>query len=226
LICPILFGPCDASIYALTEDLFLETFRQETLDPRWLHSGVFQIPPTPNRKLWLYVSSGLSNAWDDEQPDPTTPSGLGMEFVLQTPDREEWAIARLAHVVAFQILLSYGKYPGRNLLNLHDRIPLGGSIAPRPSDLTWLTVGLPDDLPVSFKLPSRSVDLLNIVGITENEARYARQNGAASLFDILRTAGGISRYRLSAEEPCGKCIANFAQDGVLSYNVTSEARPT
>ena len=150
---PRLFGSHDPQICVLTPHLFQTTFEQENVDPRWLHSGVFEVPPTPDRASWLYVSSGLSNAWEDDTPDPTGPSGLGMEFILQTPSREFWAIDRLAHVIAFQILLSVGEYPGRELLDVHARLPLRCSISPEPSELTWLVVGPPDGLPSSLSSP-------------------------------------------------------------------------
>lgn len=183
---PRLFGPHEPQIAVLTPDLFLSTFKQDSFDPRWLHSGVFEVAPTHGRSSWLYVSSGLSNAWEDDAPDPSGPSGLGMEFVLQTPEREEWAVDRLAHVIAFQILLSCGKYQGREMLDLHDRIPLRASISAEPSDLTWLTVGPADGLPPSFQLPSGSVDLLAVVGVTEHEATYGRQHGGGDLIEMLR----------------------------------------
>lgn len=188
---PSLFGSHDSTIAVLTAHLFQNTFKQESVDPRWLHSGVFEVPPNSSRASWLYVSSGLSNAWEDGSPDPTGPSGLGMEFVLQTPRREEWAIDRLAHVVAFQSLISGGKYPGRGLLDLYDRIPLRCPISGEPSELTWLTVGPPDGLPTSFQLPTGSVDILTIVGITETEAAHARAHGGDKLLEILRSGGAF-----------------------------------
>lgn len=167
--------------------MFRHTFKQETVDPRWLHSGILEVPPTPARPSWLCVSSGLSNAWDDEHPDPTRPSGLGLELVLCTPERAEWAIERLAHVVALQTLLSCGKYAAHaEGLSLHDRIPLGGSVSPQPSELTWLMVGPPDGLPAGFQLPSGSVELRAVVGITEAEAAYSMKHGGDRLLDLLR----------------------------------------
>ena len=197
---PRLFGPLSQDICVLTHDLFLTTFKQETFDPRWLHYGVFEVAPTDTRSSWLYVSSGLSNAWNADRPEPSGLSGLGMEFVLQTPQREAWAIARLAHVVAFQILLVCGRYPGRHPLNLHDRMPLRSSIAAEPSDITWLTVGPLDGFPSSFQLLTGSVDLLAIVGVTEHEAAYGRKHGGATLIDLLRqeTAYPVTDWRRSS----------------------------
>jgi hypothetical protein len=185
---PRLFGPHEPKIFVLTADVFVKTFKQASFDPRWLHYGVFEVPPTAERSSWLYVSSGLSNAWNDEVPDASGVSGLGMEFVLQTPGREEWALHRLAHVVAFQILLSCGRYPDRGLLSLHDRIPLRHPVSSEPSQLTWLMIGPPEPFQASLQLPSGSVDLLGVVGVSDAEAAYARANGGAALLDMLRAA--------------------------------------
>ena len=188
---PRLFGSVGANIFALTADIFTGVFRQASFDPRWLTYGVFECAPTTNRAAWLYVSSGLSNAWEDDSPNPDGASGLGMEFVLQVPEQATWAIQRLQHVVAFQILLACGRYPGRSLLDEHDRIPLRSSISPIPSELTWLTIGPSEPFPPTFRLPTGSVDLLTVVGITETEAAFGRGRGGDALLQVLRSTGAF-----------------------------------
>jgi hypothetical protein len=185
---PRLFGPHDPAIYTLPGELFVETFKRD-FDPRWLTYGVIETPPSPTRPSWLYVSSGLSNAWEDDAPNPDGPSGLGMEFVLETPQQATWAILRLQHVVAFQILIACGAYPDRPLMSLHDRIPLRSPISDEPCDLTWLTIVPPSGYSPSFTLPTGRVDLLAIVGITEAEAAYARREGGESLLEVLHAGG-------------------------------------
>lgn len=66
-----LFGDKGKGIYVLDSDIFLKRFKQESLDPRWLHYGIFQCPPNTNRKTWLYVSSGMSNPWGKEPSEYT-----------------------------------------------------------------------------------------------------------------------------------------------------------
>ena len=73
---PRLFGPVGRGIFPLSHTIFTDVFKQE-FDPRWLHFGVFEIPPTKERDAWLYVTSGMSNAWEDEKPNPLGPSGFG-----------------------------------------------------------------------------------------------------------------------------------------------------
>jgi hypothetical protein len=187
---PRLFGSRGQNICVLTPSLFTDIFKQSTFDSRWLNYGVFECPPTTTRRTWLYVSSGLSNAWEDDHPDPTGPSGLGMEFLLESVEQAEWPILRLQHVVAFQILLACDKYPGRGLVDHHDRIPLRDSISPGSSALTWLFIGPPEPHPASFQLPTGSVDLLMVVGVTEEEVEYARERGGDDLVSLLRSRGG------------------------------------
>jgi len=125
---PSLFGHNSRGIFPIQAEMLLDLFKQKTFDPRWLHYGVFEFAPAPTRNSWLYVTSGMSNDWDAGQPDPTTPSGLGCEFIFETPQQAEWAILRLLHLMTFQILLCHGRYPGRQPMSDFDRVPLRGPI--------------------------------------------------------------------------------------------------
>jgi hypothetical protein len=106
-------------------------------------------------------------------------------------------------VIAFQILLASGKFKRRELLGLHDRIPLRSSISPEPSELTWLTVGLPVSCAPSFSLPTGSVDILSVVGITEAEAAYGREHGGEALVQALRDAGAYPVTDPHRKSICG-----------------------
>jgi hypothetical protein len=57
-----LFGDTGPGIY-LDMDLLRNVFKQEQIDPRWLHVGVNACPPHGDRRHWIYVSTGLSNPW-------------------------------------------------------------------------------------------------------------------------------------------------------------------
>ncbi|WP_077022464.1 suppressor of fused domain protein [Fuerstiella marisgermanici] len=116
----------------------------------------------------------MSNAWEDAQPDPSGVSGLGCEFVFETATQGEWAILRVQQIMAFQILLAHGRFPGRDLLDVFDRIPLRGPITPEPSQLTHIMVAPPVGDSPSFQLDSGHVDFLALVGITDAEAQFAR----------------------------------------------------
>jgi len=76
-----LFGePEGQGIYVLTPAVFERRFGGRGIDPRWLHHGVLVYPPNDRSGSWKYVTSGLSNAWEDDLPNPHDISGLGTEF--------------------------------------------------------------------------------------------------------------------------------------------------
>ena len=189
-IYPDIFGGIGEGIYPLSAQIFSDTFHQD-FDPRWLNHGVFESPPCNEHRSWLYVTSGLSNAWEDESSNPDGPSGLGREFVFESTTRGEWAILRVQHIMAFQILLAHGRYPGCELLELYDRVPLRSSITPEPSSLTYIMVAPPLGYNASFDLESGHVDLLALVGITDAEAQFARDTDGATLLERLKDCGAF-----------------------------------
>ncbi|MDP9314287.1 MAG: suppressor of fused domain protein [Chloroflexota bacterium] len=189
VVYPNIFGSIGEGIYPLSADLFSSTFRQESIDPRWLHVGVFQCPPTNTRPSWIYISSGLSNPWDDE-PEAITAheySGLGVEFVLETPEAAQWAIIILQRMVGYEILLAHGRFGDMPPLDYGHRIPLRGSIAlNQPSELHNLLIVEPDHYPASFDLASGRVDFLHFIGITDTELAYAKASSSADLAALLK----------------------------------------
>src|SRR5215472_4575039 len=76
------FGQDTGGIYTLDAGVF-DSFQKGGVDPRWLFQGVLKFPPTATRASWLLATSGLSNAWEDETPDPEGWSGLGCELILE-----------------------------------------------------------------------------------------------------------------------------------------------
>lgn len=186
---PSLFGTERRGTFLIPPAMFTETFRQDSFDPRWLHFGVFEFAPIESRSSWLYVTSGMSNEWWAESPNPTPPSGLGCEFVLETKDASQWAILRLLHAMTFQILICHGSYPGLDPLGEFDRIPLRGSIRPEPSPLKWLMLAPPSGYPREATLNSGTFDFYEVVGISDAEAAFARDRGGPSLLHRLSSAG-------------------------------------
>jgi hypothetical protein len=182
---PSLFGSTGAGIFTLDQELFEKQFHIKTVDPRWLSHGVFECPPTANRDSWLYVSSGLSNAWEDDQPRLDSPSGLGCELIIQCRRQSRWAVLLLRSMTAFQILLSCGHYPGKALLSFWDRIPLRQPIDGEGSRLTFVLVTPANGFEGLHQLSSGRFEFLQFVGITEQEAEYAREQGTSRLFELL-----------------------------------------
>lgn len=180
VVYPDLFGPLSDGIYPIPADVFTNTFRQD-FDPRWLHTGVFQSSPNEKHDSWLYVSSGLSNEWWRDELDSDAESGIGNEFILEIPWQSKSAILRLLHVCAFQTLLAHDKYPGREPLLPYDRIPLRGPIFEDPSEITFLMVTPSPGLPETSQLESGVFYWNHLIGITDAEAKFARDGNGAGL---------------------------------------------
>ena len=177
-----LLGNTGEGICPLAFELFKNQFGCESIDPRWLHYGVFKCSPNEKRNTWLYISSGMSNPWDAEEKEEY--SGLGVEFVLETEKDELWAIPLVQSLVAFNILLSVGKYGEKPLLQLWARIP-----QPIKPNISHLVLGMPVNLPGTFELVSGKVDLLQIVGITNEEFIEAKKLGTPAICELLKVNG-------------------------------------
>lgn len=185
-IYPTLFGKLSEGIYVLDAEIFLKQFQQESYDPRWLFCGVFESPPSGKRTSWLYVTSGLSNPWDDET-NPPDVSGLGCEFVLETTEQSQWAIRRLHELMAYQILLCHGRYGEAEPMGWYNRMPLRDSIDyTGNSEIRNLMLCPPANFPGEFQLDSGEVVLLAVAGITNEEKAWATQNDGEQLLKLLK----------------------------------------
>jgi len=180
---PELFGSTGEGIYPLDASLFKNQFGIDSIDPRWLHFGVFKCTPTSDRKTWVYVTSGMSNTWESD--DPQEYSGFGTEFILETNEESDWAINALRSLVAFNILVSVGHYGDKPLVDYGDRIPM--KIEP---NISSLMVVKPNQFPESFDLISGKVDILQITGITAQELDYAKENSSEELANKLFESQG------------------------------------
>ena len=183
-IYPGLFGEDDGGIYPLSDATFA-VFNKGPADPRWLTHGVFKFPPTANRKSWLYVTSGLSNAWHDDTFDPDGQSGLGCELVFETPADVGWALTLVRRLLAYQILLGWNHYEGRDIIRIGDRIPLRQPIDGAASQLDWVVVAPPKGYAPRFQLPTGHTEFLHLVGLTEAEKLFAADAGIEALLDKL-----------------------------------------
>lgn len=183
---PTLFGPLAPDIYTIPPEMFTRTFRQDSFDPRWLHAGVFECPPNDRRPSWLYVTSGLSNEWWAEKPDPSAESGIGNEFIMESPVQALWAIHRLLHVCTFQILLAYNRYKGLQVLVPYDRVPLRSPIDGKTSVINYLWITPGQNVPETSQLDSGYFYWNHVVGISEAEAEYARSGHTDELISKLK----------------------------------------
>ena len=188
------FGDTGPGIYCLSYDLFRK-LGDPSPDPRWLHHGVFACPPTPSRPHWAYITSGLSNPWGQEPAgiDAQQYSGLGLELLLVTPQRADWAIGSLSWLSAVILQVASGKIRG-GLPELGDRIPLRTPVHAKSAIGHIVLLPPPDPLPAQFKLDSGVADLMLCLGITEDETRFAKANGSDLLLERLKAA---DRYPLT-----------------------------
>jgi hypothetical protein len=182
-----IFGSSGSGIYPLSRDIFTRV-KVDAVDPRWLTHGVFKYPGTAIRKTWAYVTSGMSNPWESE--DPQEYSGLGTEFVMETEDEADWAIEVLQTLMAYNLLLAAGKMGDFPLLDYGDRVPLALSDSIKAMLLTS-----PVNFPESFNIRSGKVDLIQIVGITGPELDVAKATSSDELKEriIIETGGLITK---------------------------------
>jgi len=188
---PSLFGR-SLQVAQFDPGFFKRTFEQEA-ELNWLETSVFESAPNEKHQDFVYVSSGLSNPLPDALPPAQGDySWLGVEIVLRTTESGGWAVQTLQRAAAFEILLAHERFPNRDRLNPGARIPLGGSIVPgTESKLKFLlVVPSPKELE-SFELASGRVDFLNVVGITEQEAKFAREQGTETLYEQLRNHNAL-----------------------------------
>jgi len=111
----------------------------------------------------FYVTSGKSNDWEADGPNPETTSGMGREFVMEPLQSARWAILRLLHAMTFQILLCHGRYPGREPLGDYHRLPLRSPIRSEPSALTFLMLAPPTGFPRQAQLDSGPFEFYQLV---------------------------------------------------------------
>ncbi|HEX2834287.1 MAG TPA: suppressor of fused domain protein [Thermoanaerobaculia bacterium] len=154
----------------------------EQVDPRWLHCGVLMFPPTAARRNFSFVTSGLSTAWDDDEPDAASVSGLGIELRIDTFSEEHWPKDVLLRLSAMQLLVGAGRLAGARLLGHGDRVRVGAETFGGQSTMTSLLATEVADL----QLPSGAFKLIQLFAITDAERELATTQGTEALLTPLR----------------------------------------
>jgi hypothetical protein len=185
---PTLFGALGPGIYPLDGALFSERLGQTEIDPRWLTIGVFESPPNAQRDSWLYVTSGLSNAWHDAQPEPTGVSGMGQELLLESREQAPWALSLLRKLAGYQILLDAGRFPEQVPLNAWDRMPMGVAIDGADSLLQTLLFVPAPTFGDSYALLSGHFEFLQVIGLSQGEHAWAKEHKYEPLLQRLLDA--------------------------------------
>lgn len=184
VVYPEVFGDTGPGIYPLSNDVF-EQLDAQSVDPRWLTHGVFQSPPNDTRNTWVYVTSGMSNPWESDEPQDY--SGFGVEFVLETEQASTWAINVLLTLMAYNLMLASGQMGEPGLLDYGDRIPFALS-----DDIAAMVIAPTFQLPENIDIKSGRVDFLQIVGVTEAELTYAQETSSEALIEMLiEETGGL-----------------------------------
>lgn len=174
-------GGSTGTIITIPYDAFAQMGAQE-VDPRWLHCGVLVFPPTPERRNFTFLTSGLSSAWDDDEPDPASVSGLGIELRIDTASDEHWAKDVLLRLSAMQLLVGAGRLAGARLLGHGDRVRVSAETFGEGSPMTSLLATEVADL----ELPSGTFRLIQMYAITDAERQLATAQGTEALLTPLR----------------------------------------
>ncbi|MDO8826196.1 suppressor of fused domain protein [Methylophaga sp.] len=179
-----IFGDTGPGIFPLSNEIF-DRMNAKSIDPRWLTHGVFKCPPAGNRNTWAYVTSGMSNPWEAEEPEEY--SGLGVEFLMETENEETWAIEVLQTLMAYNLLLAAGQMGDFLPLDYGHRVPLALS-----ESIKTMMFTQPVDYPDHFSINSGRVDLLQVVGITPSELEAAKQTSSEEIKQkLVSNTGGL-----------------------------------
>jgi hypothetical protein len=152
------------------------------VDPRWLHCGVLAFRPPSPTAAFTFVTSGLSNAWDDARPDERSISGLGIELRVDVSREAHWTTDVLLRISAMQLLIGSGRMSGARLLGVGDRMKVGAETFGKNSSVTSLIAADGGQI----QLPSGTFTLLQLFAITDAEREHAASHGADALLTILR----------------------------------------
>ena len=174
-------GNTDGSVSAIPYVAFKQLGVAQ-IDPRWMHCGVLTFPPTSSRPAFTLITSGLSNAWDDDEPNAAGVSGLGIELRLDNESNAHWMKDVLLRLSAMQLLIGVGRFPGARILGRGDRISVGNDTFGSRSRMAAL---LATDA-IRFQLASGSFDLIQLFAITDAEREFAATRGEDSLVELLR----------------------------------------
>jgi hypothetical protein len=194
ILYPSMFGNLSRGIFPLELEMFENMFNQREVDPRWLFLGVFEFEPTSTRKSWLYVTSGASTPWDTEPKDYRVDesSWLGVEFVIEVPEKVDWPIHVLRRLLGFHLLASHGRFGNSAPFDYGHRIPANGTVdGSADSELTFFAIAKANHYSSSAQLDSGYFDFLHVVGITERERDYAKATSTDDLIEKLRMSGAF-----------------------------------
>lgn len=145
----------------------------EELAEAWPGGGFHRYAPRGERTSWLFVSHGLSQPFEESdvdavQDDPEALSGLGLEYVIASPEGDaEWPLDLLFGLVRHVLLDDDAPLlePGRLLAC---KTPIGDRGA-----LRHVLATLSPEYEIDLLLPAGHCLLVHLVGVTDGEAARA-----------------------------------------------------
>lgn len=184
VVYPELFGePASDNIFTLTTELFTSVFEQKRIDPLWGNHGVMWFR---SGDVWTAVTSGMSNPWWDDHANPDGESGMGLELAIQCRSEEVWATGLLQRLMAYQLLIGAGRFPGTPLLGEYARVS-GGPLTKTSALISVMMVPRPEL--TNIRLESGTFNILQVVPIAAAELSLAKAEGGAVLLGRLAEAG-------------------------------------
>lgn len=185
-IYPSMFGPM-RGIFPLSHERFAKLGAPP--DPRWLTIGVFESAPNEKHAGWLYVTSGLSNPWEDES-DPNEYAGYCCELAIECARQSESAILLLHHLASVQ-LLALSERINAEPIRVRDRVAIHGPIDGSASILRNVLIAEPVSFAPQLRQRCGIADWLFCVGISDDEKAFGRERGHDELLRRLREGGAF-----------------------------------
>lgn len=172
------------------EDAFMAIFgdtepKDQILSPgeadltvNWPGGGIHQYAPRPGRSGWHYLTHGLAQPFDFDEPPPQKNgheriSGFGVELVISTPGESQWAP---------QLLLNFVRYllfdDDASVFLPGDRIPCAAfSDVESGTKITHLICVKSPEYEHEILLPGGGCTLVHFMGVTSAEIARAKALG-------------------------------------------------
>lgn len=139
--------------------------------------GVFEISPTVEQPYWTYITSGLSNPFEENNLDDDV-SWYWIELMIRTQSKSNWAVTLL-----WNLMWYIGKT--WNIFDQNHRMPLNSSINGKESILDTVIFSFLEEFQEPFKLSSWWFNILSVFWISENEYLFAKENWSTKLLEII-----------------------------------------
>ena len=175
------------------------------LSVNWPGGGIHQYPPREGRTGWHYVTHGLAQPFDPEEEaaafseDPDELSGFGLEYVMSSPEANEWAPDVLLSVVGYLLFNEDSRplVPGA-------RIPFGKALSGDGS-ITHAVALVSTEYEPELILPAGNCTLFHLVGVTDAEVQRAKDAGGFAGTFVL--AGVLDHYGVGVlTDPNRACL--------------------